>query len=219
MQTGVMTLYETDSLPQAAEVLMKTRHHGLPVVNQAGELVGILTVGDIDRAHTEGDLKQTVGEACTHDLMVAYPDETINMVLRRMSPRDLGRMPVVARDDEKHLLGILRRSDVIRAYDVALARRAALRHQAHQVRLGALRGDDFSVTEIVIEPGASCEGKLVKEIAWPSDSVIASLRRGGKLMVPRGDTPLKARDVLVVVAEGRVQEQVKKLCMREDREA
>ena len=42
-------LLESDSLTTAADRFMQTRHHGLAVVNAAGEMAGILTVQDLER--------------------------------------------------------------------------------------------------------------------------------------------------------------------------
>ncbi len=212
MQTNVMSLKESDTLQEASEVFIRTRHHGLPVVNDTGELVGILTVSDIDRAHNEGKLKTTVGEVCTRDMEVAYPDETIGSAMRKMSTRDLGRLPVVARDNSRKLVGLLRRSDVIRAYDVALTRRAALRHRAHQVRLGSLSGELVSVTEMVIQKDAPCVGKRVSEVEWPQECVLATVRRGRQFLIPHGDTVLKPGDVIVAVAEGEARDEFKRIC-------
>jgi len=119
-----------------------------------------------------------------------------------MSPRDLSRLPVVARDDPNHLLGMVRRSDIVRAYEVALSRRAALRHRAQQVRLDALTPEQVNLIEVTIEPGAVCVGKKMKDVAWPQDCIVASLRRGQKVLIPRGETILNVGDVVVVVAEG-----------------
>ena len=212
MQTDFMTIQESTSLDEAAEILMKTRHHGLPVVNRADELVGVLTVTDIDRAHNAGELERTVGEICSKSLEVAYPDETIGEALRRMSARDIGRLPVVDPNNVRHMVGLLRRNDVVRAYDIALTRRAALRHRAHQVRLGAISDERVSVNEVTIEPGAPCIGKKVSEIEWPRNCVIATLRRGRQFLIPHGDTVLKPGDTLVVIAEGEVRETVINIC-------
>jgi CIC family chloride channel protein len=95
---------------------------------------------------------------------------------------------------------------------VALSRRAALQHRAQQVRLGAVRGDEVSVAEMVVEPGAPCDGVQVKDIPWPQECVIASLRRGRKLMIPHGNTTLQAGDVLVAVAGDQAREDVRRLC-------
>ena len=211
MQTDVTPLHELDSLSSAADIFLRTRHHGLPVVNHGGELIGILTVQDIERVQTNGGIvNQTVGDACTRELLVTYPDETIGTALRRMGARDIGRLPVVARDQPRQLIGVLRRTDLVRAYDIALTRRAAVRHHAQQVRLGAFSG--VSVEEVAIEAQALCADKRVSEVQWPRDSVIATLRRGQRVIIPHGDTLLKPGDVLIIAAEGEAREAVQRLC-------
>ena len=50
MQKDATAIRESDSLKKAADLLEKKRHHGLPVVNARGRLVGVLSVQDIDRA-------------------------------------------------------------------------------------------------------------------------------------------------------------------------
>ncbi len=214
MQEDVTRLHETDLLKDAADVFMRTRHHGLPVLDADERLIGILTVQDIEHAQTHGgNTNPPIGEICTRELLVTYPDESIGAALRRMGARDVGRLPVVARDDERHLLGVLRRTDMVRAYDIALTRRAAVRHRAHQVRLGAVT--DVQVQEVTIAENAPCANRRVSEVTWPRDSVIATLRRGQRVIIPHGDTLLKPGDVLVIAAEGEARQQAHKLCTGE----
>lgn len=229
MQRETETLRESDSLDTASVKLMHLHSHGLPVVNAEEELVGILTVGDIERAEMEEEAPQrgaaegetivreerkeprTVGDICTRELLVTEPDETIGEALRKMGVRDIGRLPVVDPRHPERMMGMLRRSDVIRAYEVALSKRAALRHRARQVRLGEVGRVD--VHEITIEPGAHCIGFRVRDIAWPRDCVIATIRRGRRLLIPRGETALQAHDVLAVVAEeGEALQKVREIC-------
>ena len=210
MQLDMSTLPESATLNEAAEILMQTRHHGLPVVNEKGLLVGVLTVEDIE--HAKG--KTYVGEACTREIETAYPDETLNKVVRRMSRRDVGRLPVVARDNPQKLVGVLRRTDVIRSYDIALTRRTAQRHREQTVHLDALTPTRVDVSNVAIEENAPCIGKRMSEIPFPRESVIASVRRGQQVFVPRGNTELRAGDILVVVAVGEALEGVQHLCSR-----
>ena len=213
MQTDMMTFKASESLISAADTLLKTRHHGLPVLDEAGNLVGVLTIQDIDRAKDKPNKEHmTVGEACTKDLLVAYPDESIGSALRKMGARDIGRLPVVARENEKELVGLLRRTDMVRAYDIALTRRAALRHRAHQVRLGAISDERMDISEMIVEAGAPCAGKRISETQWPRSCVLASLRRGRRVLIPHGDTVIKAGDVLVIVAEGHEHAAISRLC-------
>jgi chloride channel protein, CIC family len=209
MQMRTDTLLETMELNAAAEKLAESRHHGLPVVNEQGLLVGILTVQDLERSN--GPL---VRDACTPEVEVAFPDETLNIALRRMSHRDVGRLPVVARENPHQLLGILRRADVIRAYEIALTRRVAQRHHEHAVRLDALTPARVDVSDVAVEYGAQVEGRRISEIPFPRGCVVASVRRRGHVFIPHGDTILRAGDVLVVVAEGTAREEVSRLCQR-----
>jgi len=213
MHAETETLPETLSLSEAAQALAHSRHHGLPVADTEGRLVGILTVQDIERATAE-----TVGQACTREVEVAFPDETLNMALRRMSSRDVGRLPVVARDNPRKLLGILRRADVIHAYDIALTRRITQRHQEHAVLLDALTPANVGVSDVAVEIGAPAADKFMKEIPFPRECVVASVRRAGQVFIPRGETLLRAGDVLVVVAEGAARDEVFQLCRRPDGE-
>lgn len=209
MQTRPQVLHEGDSLTTAFDVLTKTRHHGLPVLNAADQLVGILTVADLDRLPPQ-EPARTVGEVCTRELLTAFPDETIGAALRRMGVRDVGRLPVVARANPQQLLGLLRRTDLVRAYDLALTRRAQLRHAAQQVRLGAFTG--AQVIEIVIEADAPCANRRVRDVSWPAGCVLASLRRGRQMVIPHGDTVLQRGDVLVAVTDGGAAGDLLKLC-------
>lgn len=204
-------LRESASVKEALDYMYDHRIHGVPVLTTDGELCGLVTMHDVRDSGWEENEK--IGNICSRDLAVTYPDETIGAALRRMSVRDIGRMPVVSRENPKLLVGLLRRSDAIRAYDIALKRHTLLRHRAQQVRLGTFSGVD--VQEIVIQPGAECDGRAVRDVAWPRDCVIASVRRGSSLFIPRGGTILKAGDALVFVADGEARDTVVRLCQKE----
>jgi CIC family chloride channel protein len=218
METGSDTLRDVNTLAEASQIFNSSRHHGMPVLNEQGKLVGVFTLQDLDATQVGTWSQRTVGEACTRDLLVTYPDETIGSALRLMGGRDLGRLPVVARDDPSQLVGILRRSDLVRAYELALTKRATMRHRAQQVRLGAVNLGSISVQEIEVEKGAVCTGKRIVDINWPPESIVASLRRGRIVRIPHGETVLKPGDVLMVVAEGDAMEGIQKICQTQMQE-
>lgn len=132
METEIVTLRESDSLTVATDLLTRKRQHGLPVLNDAGELTGIITVQDIDRAQEDDSgMARSVGEVCTRELLLAYPDETIGTALRRIGVRNVGQLPVVARKNPRHLVGLLHNTDIARAYDLTVTRRASTQHRAY----------------------------------------------------------------------------------------
>ncbi len=211
MRSNLPTLSQDATLATAAEMFTTTHHHGLPVVDAQGNLVGIFTVSDLERAEALDTAEPAkIGAVCTRDLVVAYPEESIGSALRRMSVRDIGRLPVVAQDNPRHLLGMLRRNDLVRAYDLALTRRTAIRHQAHQIRLGAFTNVD--VEEVTVAPNAVCAGKALKALHWPRESVIATIRRGRQIVIPHGDTVVQPGDVIVIVADETASAEIRRLC-------
>jgi len=52
----------------------------------------------------------------TRELCVTYPDELLEDAVEKMAARGVGRLPVVARDDERKLLGYLGRTGLLEAY-------------------------------------------------------------------------------------------------------
>lgn len=211
MQSIPPALLETDSLDRAENVFLNSKHYALPVTNLFGELTGILTIQDLEQARGRSQPANVVFEIFTRDPVIAYPDEDIGQALLKMSPRDLGRLPVVDRENHAHLVGWLRRNDIIHAYEIAITRKATQSHRLHQVRLEAVSPEQVNVFELVIQPQSACANHLVNEIEFPKDSMIATLRRGRKIIIPRGDTLLKPGDVLVIVAEGEARQKIEKM--------
>ena len=214
MQTSPVTIRENDTLQKAAEILTATRHHGAPVVNATGALIGIFTVSDLDRFSGKNWSELTAGEKCTRDLIVAFPDETIGTALRKMGARDIGRLPVVEHENQRIMVGLLRRTDLVRAYTIALTRRATMRHRAHQIRLDATTQTEVNVVEIPIKEGAICAGKRVGEVQWPHDCILSSVQRGRRVFIPRGDTILHTGDILVAVTENDADQELLQLCQK-----
>jgi Trk K+ transport system NAD-binding subunit len=99
--------------------------------------------------------------------------------------------------------------DLIRAYDLALAKRTASRHVLAQVRLGAV--SEVEVFEYEIAAGCEVDGKLLKEVQLPEDTLVASIQRGRRLIIPHGVTRLKAGDTIAVVAQSEDQDILEKL--------
>lgn len=89
---------------------------GFPIVDDEGKLVGIITRGDVVRRLEQADANEmTVIEGGALDPIVAYPDEHLHDVVARLLDHDVGRLPVVARDDNRRLVGYLGRAAVIEA--------------------------------------------------------------------------------------------------------
>lgn len=206
MRTEVDTVGMELMLPELAEMFNQSRHHGLPVLNDQGRLWGIVTVTDLDRATANNMSRSTtVSEIGVprERLLVAYPDETIGEALTRMGRRGLGRLPVVSRTDPDRLTGLIRRADIIRAYNLALSRRAELQHRARRMRLRNLDGTEF--VDLKLQKGDRAIGQTVQDIAcaMPEDCILISIRRDDRIFIPHGETTFQANDRVTAFIRSR----------------
>jgi CIC family chloride channel protein len=206
MQANPPTVPPEMSLTDLSETFSHLRRRGVPVVDDGGKLWGIVTVEDLDRAVTHNLPRQTAVSAFgtpRERLLVAFPDETMGAALARLSARGRGHLPVVDKTDPSKLLGLIRREDIMRAYSVALARRAELQHRAKRIQLRNIDGTEF--VELLVGDGDRANGQSVQEIAknLPSDCILVSIRRGGRMLIPHGDTVVQAGDRITAFAESR----------------
>ena len=121
MDREVATVPAGMRLSELAERLARrdpdvSRHQGIPVVDEVGNLAGIITRGDVMRALEKdpaGTL--TVLEAGTHEVVVTCPDEILHDAAAKMLRHNIGRLPVVDRSDPQRVVGYLGRAGVIAA--------------------------------------------------------------------------------------------------------
>ena len=110
-----LTVAELSSRIAKGDPALRGRQ-GTFIVNEDGRLAGVITRGDLVRALGENPAgKQTVLQAGKTDLTFTYPDEPLHDAIARMLKRDVGRLPVVAREDEGRILGYLGRGDILAA--------------------------------------------------------------------------------------------------------
>jgi len=124
--TNSITVLQSATVTSAGLMIKATNHRGFPVLNVEGKLVGIVTRKDINRARSKGMLEEKVGLIMTRDITVCFPDENLKTALHKMAERNIGRIPVVKRNDKEHIIGLITRKSIISAYNRALAERNRL---------------------------------------------------------------------------------------------
>lgn len=91
----------------------RTIHDAFPVVDADGSLVAIVTYGDLVRALARDEGHRTVGQVATGDLVVGHPDERLFDAVVRMADHGIEQLPIVPRDDETELAGLLDSQDLM----------------------------------------------------------------------------------------------------------
>jgi CIC family chloride channel protein len=207
MTTGVETVSADLELPELDLIFNESHHHGFPVLDENNELFGVVALQDIARARERGVYKgHRVREIATRSALTAYPDESMWVALKRLGTRDVGRLPVVDRQNPHHLLGLIRRNDIVRAYKVGINRRLDLQERVDRLRLGALTGTEF--VEILVEPESPQAGKQVREVPLPDDCLLTTARRGDKVILLHGETRIRPGDRIVALADPECARQL-----------
>jgi len=134
MTTDPVKVTADTRLREAARLMVRHRVSGLPVVDEGGKLIGILSEGDFirreagrDRPHGvslldavfgEGELQpvgaETVAEIMTRSVVTITQEATVGESARVKGRRNEKRLPVV--DLEGELIGIVSRADVVGAF-------------------------------------------------------------------------------------------------------
>ena len=130
MSIDVLTVSPEDGLKAAARRMVEAGVSGLPVVDEEGKLVGIITEADFlereaDRSHRRlldalmhkpGTVveAETVGEVMSTHPVVIYPEASVTEAARVMAHHHVKRLPVI--NDEGMLQGIISRGDVVTVF-------------------------------------------------------------------------------------------------------
>ncbi len=128
MTRDVVTFAPEMSIPEAQDALLHYRIHGAPVVDNAGQLVGMVSFTDLSARPG-----RTVREVMTPEPIAAGEDTPVEDVAALMLDQMVRRVPVV---EGGRVIGIVSASDVIQLF---LNLHERPRHRVETVAAGAGR--------------------------------------------------------------------------------
>ena len=140
MTTDVITFSPDDNVQDAMAVMVQREVDAAPVVDRSGEVVGMLSTGDLivqettlhwptvitllgatlelpsSKRHFDEDIRRALGSS-VEEVMSADPvtigeDDTLEQAATLMHERKVSRLPVVR---NRALIGIISRTDIVRA--------------------------------------------------------------------------------------------------------
>jgi CBS-domain-containing membrane protein len=121
MTKKVYTVEFDASAEEAAWGLTRRQIGAAPVKNKAGELVGILTKGDLVDPEPHEWIKKeaTVGDLMDPEVIAVYEDDAALVAVHELASRNQHRLVVL--NTENKLVGIVSTMDVVRALDKGLS--------------------------------------------------------------------------------------------------
>ncbi|UEC41534.1 MAG: Chloride transporter, chloride channel (ClC) family protein [Methanothrix sp.] len=121
MHKEVIAVSPLCRISEVRDGIYRCNYTGFPVVDE-GRLVGMITFDDIRRIPPHEQEKMTVKEVAVRAPITINPHQSAKMAMDLMYENDVGRLAVVEKDDPQKLIGIITRSDVIRAYEREMKR-------------------------------------------------------------------------------------------------
>jgi CBS domain-containing protein len=112
MTQPVVTVRSDSNLIDTIKLLLRHHLSGLPVVNEDGQVQGIITEHDIMYLALSGNAADTcVEEAMTREVVTLPPSADLASLIECLGTRRLRRVPIV---HEGKLVGIVSRRDILR---------------------------------------------------------------------------------------------------------
>lgn len=120
MSTDVVYVYQDDPLSKVWYAMLKHNYAGIPVVNDRGMVVGVVTQYDLlskgrarIRLESESEpLKVTVEEVMSKPAITVSPNDYLEVAAEIIVKRNIGR--VIVTHQNRRLVGIVDRADVLR---------------------------------------------------------------------------------------------------------
>ena len=118
MNASVITIGRNEDIYEAMRMMALNNITGLPVVDDEGILVGIITEKDIlvllcnrlEETGMDGEVGK-VGEFMTRHVVCFQPEDSLSDIAECLSTNNFRRVPII---DNGKLVGIISRRDVIR---------------------------------------------------------------------------------------------------------
>jgi CBS domain-containing protein len=138
MSTNVISVHPDASVQEAANILLGNRISGLPVVDEHGRLLGILSEGDLIRRAELGTERhrswwlelftgepaealateyvkshgRRVGDVMTRDVITATPTTPLGEIATMLEKNHIRRVPIV---EDGKVVGIVSRANIVQA--------------------------------------------------------------------------------------------------------
>lgn len=196
MRTDTPIVSRLASIQDLAAAMSQSRGNVVAVADNQNRFIGLVSATDVTSAVERQELDRRAYDLAVVAPIFVHPDDNLRYALSLLVEHDVRQLPVVAREDESRLVGMLTQRDVLREVAQPTERMPDQRAAPAPVRrlVGAVE------MECRVEPGSRAAGATVSSLALPEASVITAIHRRGEVVIPRGNVQLEANDLAVVLS-------------------
>jgi len=122
MSTDITTIAQEMPFRKILETISYSKNFYFPVLDNRGDMTGILSFSDIREVIFEeqlGDLL-VAGELANTKVYSLTPQQNLNEAMEIFSQLDVDQLPVVRREDKSKVIGMLARGDMMASYNRAI---------------------------------------------------------------------------------------------------
>ena len=116
MRTKVLTLSPEAKVADAAGMMQINGIKGIPVIDNSGNLTGIVANIDVMKIPHQEWPTTMVKDVMSTKLAVIRAGDRLDYALNLMRQQNIGRLPVVEDNNPQKLIGIITTSDIVAAY-------------------------------------------------------------------------------------------------------
>jgi len=114
MKKDIIAAGTEDLITEISKILTDKKMSNIPIVNQKGELVGVVSEQDIIKSMGREDfMKMTAKDIMTKDVLSVKENDCIEYVSKIFTEKPYRRLPVVR---NKKVVGIITRDDIISSF-------------------------------------------------------------------------------------------------------
>ncbi len=196
MRTDTPIVSRLATIRDLANAMSQSRGNVVAVADNQNRFIGLVTATDVTSAVERSELDRRAYDLAVVAPIFVHPDDSLRYALSLLVEHDVRQLPVVAREDESRLMGMLTQRDVLREVAQPSDRDLAQRTAPVPVRrlVGAVE------IEARVEPGSTADSSMVSQLPLPEASVITAIHRKGAVVIPRGNVRLEPNDLAIVLS-------------------
>jgi CIC family chloride channel protein len=125
MKKEFTTVHEDTDIHDLLDKIVVGESFYLPVVDSGDMLSGIVSLQDVKSVLFEEDLKGLIKVKflLSKNVIVLTPNDNLNTAIEKFAIKDIGELPVVDFHNRRKVVGMLKRGDVMAAYNKELLKR------------------------------------------------------------------------------------------------
>ena len=113
MTKNIKTVPEDITVSQFLDLIGKYHHIAYPVIDKAGEPIGIATLEEAAKVEQDKRKDTPVKKITRRELITAHPEDTALDAFKKMEKHEVGRVLVLDPANPKNLLGMITKTDLM----------------------------------------------------------------------------------------------------------